>query len=248
MVSKVKLKLMTTGRSVIHSNFFFLIFFPQTCYGSLTFNNQQFPYINTTVQTLKRLGFTVSLWTHPFVNQDCNDSATYGQEKGYFIKSRIDESDETSWWDGTTAHHIDFTKEEARKWFVDRLKLLQELHGIDSFKFDAGESDYPPKDPILSENEEQSPNSLTSAYVRTAAEFGHLIEVRSAWRYLIISIIFFYFSICRTQDLGILVRMLDKDSRWSLNNGLHALITSLLQLNLAGYVLYVRISFIFFNF
>ena len=102
--------------------------------------------------------------------------------QGYFIKSKNDGSEETSWWNGNPAHHVDFTQEGARKWFTDRLKTLQELHGIDSFKFDAGESDWAPPNPDLNADIEDSPNALTSAYVRTCAEFGGLLEVRSAWR------------------------------------------------------------------
>ncbi|KAJ3631195.1 hypothetical protein MTP99_012339 [Tenebrio molitor] len=192
----------------------------ETCYGSLTFNDEQFSSITDTVKTLKDLGFTVTLWTHPFVNHDCEDTMNYGEENGYFVKSE-DGGDETSWWDGNPAHYIDFTNEDAAKWYIDRLKSLQEQHGIDGFKFDAGESDYPPPNSVYNGDVELSPNSITSAYVRTCATFGGLIEVRSA---------------SRTQDLPIFVRMLDKDSRWGLNNGLHSLITSLLQFNINGYV------------
>lgn len=54
---------------------------------------------------------------------------------------------ETSWWNdnGTTTAYIDFSNEEARKWYVDRLKILQQAYGIDSFKFDAGESSWSPQ-------------------------------------------------------------------------------------------------------
>ncbi|KAJ3658461.1 hypothetical protein Zmor_010196 [Zophobas morio] len=192
----------------------------ETCYGSLVFNDNQFANISGTVQALKDLGFTVTLWTHPFVNDDCEEPIQYGESNGYFIKSRNDGSQETSWWDGNPAHHVDFTQEGARNWFSDRLKTLQESHGINSFKFDAGESDWTPPNPDLNADIEDSPNALTAAYVRTCAEFGGLLEVRSAWR---------------TQDLGIFVRMLDRDSRWTLNNGLHSIITSLLQFNINGY-------------
>jgi alpha-glucosidase (family GH31 glycosyl hydrolase) len=93
-----------------------------------------------------------------------------------------DGGDVTSWWEGNNAHYIDYTNEEARMWVIDRLKLLQELHGIDTFKFDAGESDYPPPNPVLNGDVELSPNSITSSYVRNCATFGASIEVRSAWR------------------------------------------------------------------
>lgn len=101
---------------------------------------------------------------------------------------------------------------------------MLELHGIDSFKFDAGETTWAPQVSVLSSDIEMAPNSLTSDYVRTCANYGGLIEVRAGFR---------------TQDLPIFVRMLDKDSRWGTDNGLHAMIISILHLNIAGYTLYV---------
>lgn len=58
-----------------------LIYF-QTCYGSLTFNSDKFPSPGDTVAELKAMNFTVTLWTHPFVNDNCNEFATEGKEKG----------------------------------------------------------------------------------------------------------------------------------------------------------------------
>lgn len=40
----------------------------------------------------------------------------------------------------------------------------------------------------------------------------------------------------KTQNLPIFIRMIDKDSKWTRNNGLPTLITTLLQMNLNGYV------------
>ena len=51
--------------------------------------------------------------------------------------------------------------------------------------------------------------------------FDSKIEVRVGWR---------------SQKLPIFVRMLDKDTRWSWNNGLPTLITTMLQMNLNGYM------------
>jgi alpha-glucosidase (family GH31 glycosyl hydrolase) len=101
--------------------------------------------------------------------------------KGYFVKSE-DGGDETSWWDGNPAHYIDFTNEDAAQWYIDRLKLVQEKHGIDGFKFDSGETDFTPSNPVFKGDVELSPNSITSTYVRTCATFGGLIEVRSGSR------------------------------------------------------------------
>lgn len=66
------------------------------------------------------------------------------------------------------------------------------------------------------------PSIITSTYIRTVSTFGSLVEVRSGQN---------------TQDLPIFVRMIDKDSLWTWNNGLPTLITTLLQLNMVGYPL-----------
>lgn len=75
---------------------------------------------------------------------------------------------------------------------------------------------------MLTGNVTSHPNTITTDFVRTVAAFGPLSEVRSGWL---------------TQDLPVFVRMLDKDSRWTWNNGLPTLVTTLLQLNMVGYPL-----------
>lgn len=66
------------------------------------------------------------------------------------------------------------------------------------------------------------PGIFTKDYVTTLAKnFDDNIEVRVGWR---------------SQELPIFVRMIDKDSTWTWNNGLPTLITTLLQMNLNGYV------------
>lgn len=52
----------------------------------------------------------------------------------------------TKWWNSNAgeAAYIDFTKTAAVNWYVGRLKALQLSAGIDSYKFDAGESSWTP--------------------------------------------------------------------------------------------------------
>lgn len=54
---------------------------------------------------------------------------------------------DATWWNSAIndSAYIDFTKPEAAKWYTDRLKTLQEEAGIDSFKFDAGETSWLPQ-------------------------------------------------------------------------------------------------------
>ncbi|KAF2905134.1 hypothetical protein ILUMI_01042 [Ignelater luminosus] len=195
----------------------------EECYGSLTFNQSRFGDISNTVAKIKNMNFRVTLWTHPFVNNDCVKYRDIGRRYGYFVKN-LKGSDLTTWWNSkiNNAHHLDFTKEEVRSWFTERIRSLQEKHGIDSFKFDAGESGWVPQIPVLNGDIDTLPNVLSTEYVRTCAAFGDLIEVRMGWK---------------TQDLPVFVRMFDKSSVWGVANGLYTLITTLLQMNLNGYTL-----------
>ncbi|XP_018572976.1 myogenesis-regulating glycosidase-like [Anoplophora glabripennis] len=192
----------------------------ERCYGAQEFKSTEFADIVNTVSKLKQMNFRVSLWVHPFVNSYCESVSSYGIEKDFFVKNITGHSI-GSWWDGTSARQIDFTNPHAARWYAARLNKLRNIPGIDSFKFDAGEIDYSAQ-PATYPNVDQEliPNILTGSYLRHCAKFGRLIEVRTAWR---------------TQDLPMFTRMLDKDSVWNINNGLHSLITTLLQMNMNGY-------------
>lgn len=123
---------------------------------------------------------------------------------------------------GFDAATIDFTNPNAVAWWVERLNRLKTL-GIDSFKFDAGEVSWLPQVANLNSNLfELQPGIFTNKYVNELAKhFDDSIEVRVGWR---------------SQDLPVFVRMIDKDTKWTWNNGLPTLITTLLQMNLNGYV------------
>ena len=113
--------------------------------------------------------------------------------------------------------------EETSKIFVleKRLQGLRDEFGIDSFKFDAGESNWLPSSLILSDKIEESywPAVFTTSYVDAVSKFGSMIEVRVGRR---------------TQNYPIFVRMLDKDSHWGYDNGLKTLLTTLLQMSMVG--------------
>lgn len=122
---------------------------------------------------------------------------------------------------GQNAAAIDFTNPEAVSWWIARLKLLQKS-GIDSFKFDAGEESWLPQVASLNGSLDMQPGIYTREYVTAlSANFDDNIEARVGWR---------------TQELPIFIRMIDKDTKWTWNNGLPTLITTLLQMNLNGYV------------
>lgn len=64
----------------------------------------------------------------------------------YFVADRYGE-ESTQWWQSgpNGAAHIDFTNSVASEWFKNRVKRIHRLSGIDSFKFDAGESSWIPR-------------------------------------------------------------------------------------------------------
>lgn len=193
----------------------------EICYGALSFNKSKFPNMKNTVELLKIKGFRVTLWVHPFINQGCEPWYSEAENLGYFVKDH-NNSTTTSWWNsrGNKSAYIDFTISGAADWFHERLLKLQENYGIDSFKFDAGESSWSPVDSVLNGPPSSHPNLITTEYIREVAKFGPMIEVRSGQN---------------SQDLPVFLRITDKDSLWTWNNGLPTLITTLLQLNMVGY-------------
>ncbi|XP_058824118.1 myogenesis-regulating glycosidase-like [Topomyia yanbarensis] len=196
----------------------------EKCYGALEFNTTKFPNIRQTVEAIRAKGFPrVTLWIHPFINKVCEPWYSQAKRNGYLVTNHSGSTD-TEWWNSGKgqAAYVDFSKPEVAEWFTQRLQAILDESGIDSFKFDAGETSWTPPDPVLNGPRSQHPNIIVDSYVRTVAQFGDLVEVRSAQR---------------TQDAPIFVRMIDKDSEWYWNNGLPTLVTTLLQMNMAGYPL-----------
>lgn len=85
------------------------------------------------------MGFKTSLWTHPFINLKCDIHKT-AKSKGYLVSSTKSTVNST-WWNGD-ASYIDFTNPEAATWWSNRLHSLIAMSGIDTLKFDAGESSW----------------------------------------------------------------------------------------------------------
>lgn len=195
--------------------------FWETCYGSLTFDTATFPSVKDMTDQLKELGFRSTLWIHPFINKNCLNHYSYALDRNLFVTS-YNGSRDTKWWNSgeDEASYLDFTNPGLVTWFKYRLDLIL-AQGIDSFKFDAGETSWGPDDPKLFKSDPDfSPTQMTVDFVRSLASYGPMIEIRTGQG---------------TQDLPVFVRMLDLDSRWDWNNGLPTLIPTLLQMNLNGY-------------
>ena len=127
----------------------------------------------------------------------------------------------TSWWQGSSAGYFDYSRQEAASWWSDRVRRLQTDFGFDSFKFDAGETNWLPANFSFSHlPPSRQPNGYSESYVRNMESFGPIVEVRTGWK---------------TQDVPIFTRMLDKSTVWTYENGLKTLIPTLLQFGIEGY-------------
>nr|XP_018913028.1 PREDICTED: uncharacterized family 31 glucosidase KIAA1161-like [Bemisia tabaci] len=193
--------------------------FWETCYGSLSFNETTFPNMKRLTSKLNQMGFRTTIWVHPFINADC-ETHKEAADKGYLVRN-TEGNTTTTWWNGLRAGYVDFRNPAAADWFEKRLKNVLSEGGIDSFKFDAGESSWSPQVTDLNGPEAEQPELITRKYVEFAAKFGRQIEVRTGRG---------------TQHLPVFVRMVDRDSKWGDEPlGIHTVITTTLQMNLNGY-------------
>ncbi|GBG63182.1 hypothetical protein CBR_g36951 [Chara braunii] len=195
----------------------------QTKYGDFVFDPVKFPNPKAMVELLHALGFKVTLWIMPFAEES---SLAYkeGGPKGYFISSDAPPTRGLKpgffrWWQPTPAVALDVTNPDAVKWFVTRLKKLQEENLIDGFKFDAGEPCFLPRrfrthTPII------SPIEYTRLWVQEVASNFEVGEVRTGHR---------------TTSVPLLTRMGDRFSHWGSGNGLRSVIPTLLTSGLLGY-------------
>lgn len=188
----------------------------------MTVNETNFGELKALTTDLNEKGFIVGMWVHPFVNKDCEPYFSYATENNFLVKSHSGSID-TVWWNSleNASSHVDFTNPDALNWFVTRLEYIRETFGINTFKFDGGETSWIPDDPVLIGDPNITPSQITRAFVEMAADFGNQLEIRTGWG---------------TQYLHVLVRMLDFDSRWHEDNGLKSLIPTLIQFNMNGYV------------
>ncbi|CAL8070663.1 unnamed protein product [Orchesella dallaii] len=191
----------------------------ESCRGQEEFNPEKFPDPKAMIDEIKAMNLKVTAWVHPFINYEC-PLFNEGFNNGYFVKDTIGKTGISWWWQGTQTGVIDMTNPAATAWWIGRLRKIQEDFGLDSFKFDAGESLYLPAAHVLAGDPNMWPLDFTTKYVETCATFGGMIETRVGRL---------------NQRQPVFVRMLDKESRWGYNNGLKSMIPTLLHFGIVGY-------------
>lgn len=114
---------------------------------------------------------------------------------------------------------LDTTNPQTVDYFTNQLNSLKKTHGIDSFKFDAGETHWIPSS-FKFFNNQSKPNAYTQNYVDIAHNQNYFVEVRVAHK---------------NQHAGIFYRILDRSSDWTIHDGLKSVLTATLHFSLVGY-------------
>lgn len=180
--------------------------------------------------------FLTNSQSQPFINL-----IKYIHERFFFTLPGI-----SLWWNGL-AGVLDLTNDLVHEEYCSNLQRLQKLYDVDSFKFDAGEVNWLPAfssfvNPSCSRMMPDKTTLVTTPalypYLYSQLAFridanNRLQEVRVGYR---------------TQTLPIFVRIIDKDSNWSYENGLRSLLPSIFNLSLLGYpfILPDMVTFFFF--
>lgn len=107
-----------------------------TEYGDWSFDKNKFSDPAAMVKRMHELGFKVSLWLVPFINENAKDYALLKANGGLIINP--DGSvHKRKWWNGESAL-LDMTSPFTVKWLKTILDGLMRDYDIDGFKFDGG--------------------------------------------------------------------------------------------------------------
>ncbi|XP_047105211.1 myogenesis-regulating glycosidase-like [Schistocerca piceifrons] len=188
----------------------------EVCYGSLTFDPNKFPDMKALTDDLHALGFRVTLWVHPFILEGCEPYYSEALAAGYFVSNT--EGSTHTWWKNN-AGIVDFTNPEAAAWWTDRLWALRNETGIDSFEFDAGQTNYLPQLPNI-QPVERNPVRYSDEFARAASQFGPLVEIQTG---------------VESQRLPNFFLMDVVDSKWGTAGGVGTLLPKLLELSIVGH-------------
>ena len=107
-------------------------------YGDLEFNLEKFPDPTEMVKKLNKMGYRVTLWTHPFLSLD-SKAFQEAADNHYVVSTRGSQNPAlVRWWNGKMAALLDVTNPAAGQWYLAKLEALKNKYNISSFKFDAG--------------------------------------------------------------------------------------------------------------
>ena len=185
-------------------------------YGDMDFDATKFPDPKAMNDELHRMGFRVTLWVHPFVNPDTKAFADHARD-GLLLRDANGGVGTIRWWNGPAGIR-DFSNPRAGAAFRRQLDGLMQRFGFDGFKFDGGDVHFVVKD-------------ARPAQPISAAEFPDVYNTEATahygWNETRVGIY--------SQPLGIVQRLIDKNSVWGRENGLGALVPEALTTSLRGF-------------
>lgn len=109
-------------------------------YGGWRFHPGRFQNPKAMVEELHQMGFSVMLWTCPFISPD---SAEFRElwDAQCLVKNEDGSAAVREWWNGYSAI-LDMSNQKASAWYTARNEYLRQEYGIDGFKFDAGDGKF----------------------------------------------------------------------------------------------------------
>jgi len=185
-------------------------------YGDTEFDSMKFPDPKAMVSTLHGLGYKVTLWVHPFVNPDSRTFRDH-QDDGLLLRDRSGKLMLTRWWNGP-ATIWDMSNPKASAEFRHRLHALQSQYGLDGFKFDGADVNFMSTDAMPLYNITNA--QYSDVYNKEATAQFTYNETRVG---------------VYSQPLGIVQRLIDKNSVWTNKNGLQSLIPEAILSSVRGF-------------
>jgi len=185
-------------------------------YGDTEFDSMKFPDPKAMVSTLHGLGYKVTLWVHPFVNPDSRTFRDH-QDDGLLLRDRSGKLMLTRWWNGP-ATIWDMSNPKASAEFRHRLHALQSQYGLDGFKFDGADVNFMSTDAMPLNNITNA--QYSDVYNKEATAQFTYNETRVG---------------VYSQPLGIVQRLIDKNSVWTNKNGLQSLIPEAILSSVRGF-------------
>ncbi|XP_070543125.1 myogenesis-regulating glycosidase-like [Ptychodera flava] len=190
-------------------------------YGDFEFDSEKFPDPKAMIDELHEMGYRVTLNASPFI--DINSHYIYrGMHREYWIRYGVgDVPGLVLWREGSVGFMLDLTNDRALTWYQKELKNLQFKYGVDAFKFIGGEAAYLPGNYVTHRQKSiKNPLMYSHRLVEMALEFGPETQIGVGHS---------------TQAVPLFIRMGEKSSGWGYNNGIKAIIPTVLQYGLIGY-------------
>ncbi len=186
-----------------------------TEYGDWSFDKNKFQNPRKTVDRAHALGFKVSLWLVPFVNESAKDYNLLA-ENGGLIKNADGTVYKRKWWNGESAL-LDMTSPFTITWFTNALDGLIKDYGVDGFKFDGGGTRF-----YIGDGQRYYKDVDCVGQSRAWAEFAARYELSELKEYS-------YYPFRHY-----ITRLNDKRRIWDENEGIGSLVPNMINAGLCG--------------